>query len=51
MTHAQIQEVIRVLDTVEPPKKLLTQHENHFIPIYSVQAFEDAGKPFRMGVG
>merc|ERR1712126_28997 len=42
-------DITNVLENTRPPNELLCKYENHYIPIYSVQAFQDLNRPFHMG--
>jgi len=46
---SKFDDIIKLFDTVTPPKKLLCKHENHYIPIYSVKAFNEHNRQFHMG--
>ena len=43
-------DVTNTLENTRPPNELLCKYENHYIPIYSIQAFQDLNRPFHMGV-
>ena len=47
---SQLADIIKLFDESSCSKKLLTKHNNNYLPIYSIQAFEEANKPFHFGV-
>ena len=48
---SKLNDIIAILDSVSPPHRLLTAYDDHYIPLYSLQAFQALDKPFHMGVG
>ena len=48
---SKLNDIVTILESVSPPHRLLTAHDNHYIPLYSLQAFQALDKPFHMGVG
>ena len=47
---SKLNDIVSILDLVSPPHRLLTAYDDHYIPLYSLQAFQDLDKPFHMGV-
>ena len=48
---SKLNDIIAILESVSPPNRLLTAIDDHYIPLYSLQAFQALDKPFHMGVG
>ena len=48
---SKLNDIVSILDLVSPPHRLLTAYDDHYIPLYSLQAFQGLDKPFHMGVG
>ena len=46
----QLADIIKLFDETSCSQKLLTKHDNNYLPIYSIQAFEEANKPLHLGV-
>ena len=50
MTQPQLDHIARIFEQTASPRKLLTKHSGKYLPVYSVQAFDEANKPFHWGV-
>ena len=50
MTQPQLDHIARIFEQTASPRKLLTKHGGKYLPVYSVQAFDEANKPFHWGV-
>ena len=48
---SKLNDIVTILQSVSPPHRLLTAYDDHYIPLYSLQAFQTLDKPFHMGVG
>ena len=46
----RLADIIKLFDETSCSQKLLTKHDNNYLPIYSIQAFEEANKPLHLGV-
>ena len=47
----QLADIIKLFDETSCSQKLLTKHDdNSYLPIYSIQAFEEANKALHLGV-
>ena len=46
----QFTDIIKLLDETSCSQKHLTKHDDNYLPIYSVQAFEEANKKLHLGV-
>ena len=48
--RTQLADIIKLFDETPCSQKLLAKHDNNYLPIYSIQAFEEANKPLHLGV-
>ena len=46
----QLADIVKLFIETSCSQKLLTKHDNSYLPIYSIQAFEEANKPLHLGV-
>ena len=45
-----LDDILNILNSVQPPRPLLAVQGGHWVPIYSLKAFQRLDRPFHRGV-